>query len=160
LTFDPANDVYPMWSPDGSRIAFASSREGTLNLYQKPSGGGNDELLFKSDDSKLTNDWSPDGRYILYQDQSQKDWDLWVLPLFGEQKPVLFLQTDFAEQYGRFSPDGRWITYLSNESGKREVYVRGFPASGGQCRSLTEAESSPIGVAMEKNCFTCPRTKN
>ena len=132
LTFDPANDLSPIWSPDGTRIAFASNREGTPNLYQKlSSGAGNDELLFKSGDAKLPNDWSPDGRYILYQERSPS-WDLWVLPLFEERKPVIFLQTDFAESYGRFSPDGRWITYVSNESGKREVYVRGFPASGGQ----------------------------
>jgi len=133
LTFDPASDVYPIWSPDGNRIVFASNKEGTANLYQKlSSGAGNDELLFKSDDAKLPNDWSPDGRYILYQDLSQKDFDLWVLPLFEERKPVLFLQTDFAELYGRFSPDGRWIAYVSGESGKREVSVRSFPASGGQ----------------------------
>jgi Tol biopolymer transport system component len=133
LTFDPANDVYPIWSPDGSRMVFGSNRDGTVNLYQKPSSGaGNDELLFKSDYSKLPTDWSPDGRYIVYQAFSQKDFDLWVLPLFEERKPELFLQTDYAELYGRFSPDGRWITYVSNESGKREVYVRGFPAAGGK----------------------------
>ena len=133
LTFDPANDVYPAWSPDGSRIVFSSNRDGAANLYQKlSSGAGNDELLFKSDDAKLPTDWSPDGRYILYQDFSQKDFDLWVLPLFEQQKPGLFLQTDFAELYGRFSPDGRWITYVSSESGKREVYVRSFPTAGGK----------------------------
>jgi Tol biopolymer transport system component len=133
LTFDPANDVYPAWSPDGSRIVFSSNRDGAANLYQKPSSGaGDDELLFKSDDAKLPTDWSPDGRYILYQDFSQKDFDLWVLPLFEERKPALFLQTDFAELYGRFSPDGRWITYVSGESGRREVYVRSFPDAGGK----------------------------
>jgi Tol biopolymer transport system component len=133
LTFDPAGNVFPIWSPDGSRIVFTSNREGVSNFYQKlSSGAGNDEILLKSDDTKLANDWSPDGRYILYQDLSQKDFDLWVLPLFEERKPVLFLQTDFYEGTGRFSPDGRWIAYVSNESGKREVYVRSFPASGGQ----------------------------
>src|SRR5438128_1316774 len=133
LTFDPANDVYPTWSPDGSRIVFSSNREGTANLYHKlSSGAGNDELLLKSDHAKLPTDRSPDGRYIVYQDFSEKDFDLWVLPLFEERKPELFLQTDYADLYGRFSPDGRWITYVSNESGKREVYVRSFPAAGGK----------------------------
>jgi len=133
LTFDPANDVYPIWSPDGSHIVFASNRDGTVNLYQKLSNGaGNDELIFKSDDAKLSNDWSPDGRYLLYQDQSPKGFDLWMLPLLEERKPVLFLQTDSEEMYGRFSPDGRWVAYVSDASGKREVYVRSFPTSGGQ----------------------------
>ncbi len=132
LRFDPASDAAPIWSPDGSRIVFTSNREGVSNLYQKPSSGaGNDEILLKSNNTKLANDWSPDGRYILYQDLSQKDFDLWVLPLLDERKPVLFLQTDFFEGLGRFSPDGRWIAYVSNESGKMEVYVRSFPAAGG-----------------------------
>ena len=144
LTFDPANDIYPIWSPDGSRIVFGSNRDGTVNLYQKlSSGAGNDELLFKSDDGKLPTDWSPDGRYILYQDVSQKGLDLWVLPLLDEGKPVLFRQTDFQEMYGRFSPDGRWIAYVSDESGKREVYVRSFPDSGGQWQISNGGGSQP-----------------
>jgi Tol biopolymer transport system component len=144
LTFDPANDIYPTWSPDGSRIVFGSNRGGTVNLYQKlSSGAGNDDLLFKSDDAKLPTDWSPDGRYILYQDQSQKGFDLWVLPLFEEQKPVIFRQTDYQEMYGRFSPDGRWIAYVSDESGKREVYVRSFPDSGGQWQISKGGGSQP-----------------
>jgi Tol biopolymer transport system component len=132
LTFDPAADVYPVWSPDGTRIPFTSNRSGTANLYQKlSSGAGNDEILFESAAAKLSLDWSPDGRYLLYQAGIQQNFDLWVLPLFGERKPEIFLQTDFAEMYGRFSPDGRWVAYVSNASGKREVYVRGFPAPAG-----------------------------
>jgi len=144
LTFDPAIDIYPIWSPDGSRIAFASTREGLANLYEKPSSGaGDDQLLFKSDDTKLPTDWSPDGRYLLYQDRSPKDFDLWVLPLFGERKPMVFLQTDFAEEYARFSPDERWIVYVSNESGKREIYVRGFPDSGGKWQISNNGGTQP-----------------
>src|SRR6185295_16508256 len=133
LTFDPASDGNPVWSPDGSRILFSSQRESTANLYQKPaSGAGNDELLLTSDEAKTPNDWSLDGRYILYQNLGQGDFDLWVLPLSDERKPVRYLQTDFAERSGRFSPDGRWVVYVSNASGKNEVYVRSFPDQGGQ----------------------------
>ena len=133
LTFDPASDVNPVWSPDGSRILFSSQREGVSNLYQKlSSGAGQDESLLKSDDTKLPNDWSSDGRYILYQALGQGDFDLWVLPLFEERQPVPYLQTDFLERGGRFSPDGRWVAYISNASGKPEVYVRNFPDQGGQ----------------------------
>jgi Tol biopolymer transport system component len=143
LTFDPASDIYAVWSPDGSRIVFASNREGTSHLYQKPSsGGGSDELLFKSDYITLPNDWSPDGRYILYQELAQKDNDLWVLA-FEERKPTPFLQTDFAERFGRFSPDGRWIAYVSNESGKSDVYVRTFPDSGGKWQISNAGGTQP-----------------
>jgi Tol biopolymer transport system component len=133
LTFDPASDTFPVWSPDGSRVVFSSQKEGLSNLYQKlSSGAGQDELLFKSDDLKLLNDWSPDGRYILYQTLGQVDFDLWVLPLFEERKPAPYLQTDFVERSGRFSPDGRWVAYVSTASGKAEVFVRSFPDQGGQ----------------------------
>jgi Tol biopolymer transport system component len=160
LTFDPANDVYPIWSPlDGSHIVFASTRAGAASLYQKPSGGGKDELLFESDDSKLPNDWSPDGRYILYQGRSQQNWDLWVLPLGEDRKPAVFLQTAFAEAYGRFSPDGRWITYVSNESGKREVYVRGFPASGAQWQISNGGGEQPHWSRDGKELFYVSPTR-
>ena len=133
LTFDPASDILPIWSPDGSRVLFSSQREGVTNLYQKlSSGAGQDELLLKSDEAKFPNDSSPDGRYVLYQALGHVDFDLWVLPLFDERKPVPYLQTDFVERSGRFSPDGRWVAYVSNASGKAEVYVRNFPDQGGQ----------------------------
>jgi serine/threonine protein kinase len=144
LTFDPADDVAPVWSPDGSRIVFASNREGVRNLYQKlSSGGGTDELLLKSDQTKLPTDWSPDGRHLLFMNVGQKGVDLWVLLLFGDRKPVTFLQTDFPETGGRFSPDGRWIAYTSTESGKAEVYVRSFPASGGQLQVSNGGGTQP-----------------
>jgi Tol biopolymer transport system component len=73
-------------------------------------------------------DWSPNGRFLLYQTQeaSANGYDLWVMPMQGERKPRVFLQTRFDEKYGRFSPDGRWIAYASNESGRTEIYVRAF----------------------------------
>ena len=133
FTFDPATDANPIWSPDGNYIVFTSPREGVANLYRKLSnGGGNDELLLKSDRVLVANDWSPDGKYIIYQDLGQSNnFDLWVLPL-ADPKPVVFLQTNFLESGAQFSPDGRWVAYTSNESGRLEIYVRKFPASGGQ----------------------------
>jgi len=160
LTFDPANDVYPIWfPPDGSRIVFASTRAGAANLYQKLSGGGNDELLFESDDAKLPNDWSPDGRYILFQGRSQQNWALWVLPIGEARKPAVFLQTAFAESYGRFSPDGRWIAYVSNESGKKEVYVRSFPASGAQWQISNGGGEQPHWSRDGKELFYVSPTR-
>ncbi len=140
FTFDAGSDNVPVWSPDGSRIAFVSNRDGgVFNLYQKSSSGtGDDELLLKTPNNKLLNDWSADGRYLLYQelDPKTKD-DLWVLPLFGDRKPARVLGTPFNEQSASFSPDGRWIAYESDESGTRQVYVQGFPASGGKWQIST-----------------------
>jgi serine/threonine protein kinase/Tol biopolymer transport system component len=136
FTFDPARDNDPVWSPDGKRIAFSSDRAGQLDLYQHSSdGAGKDELLFKSDHTKTVTDWSRDGRYLLYTDSDpQTKRDLWVMPMDGppgERRPVAFLRSAFNEYNGKFSPDGRWVAYASDESGRYEIYVRPFPAAEG-----------------------------
>jgi Tol biopolymer transport system component/tRNA A-37 threonylcarbamoyl transferase component Bud32 len=133
FTFDPATERNPVWSPDGSRIAFSSNRLGTHDLYQHASNGsGQDELLFKSDHLKFATDWSRDGRYLLYFEPDPKSKrDLWVLPMdpaSSGRKPMPFLRTDFDELNGKFSPDSHWVAYQSDESGRYEIYVRPFPA--------------------------------
>ncbi len=143
FTFHPAIEGFPVWSPDGSRIAFYSTRDGPWNLYQKAaSGTGEDESLLKTQADKWPTDWSRDGRFLLFGESDAKTrMDLWVLPLTAEtkdagRKPMPFLRTEFHERNGRFSPDGKWVAYDSNESGRYEVYVREFlpgqPASGGK----------------------------
>jgi Tol biopolymer transport system component len=136
FTFDPSVDRDPVWSPDGSRIAFTSNRSGQYDLYQHASNSsGQDELLFKSGHMKLATDWSRDGRYLLYNDLDPKTKrDLWVLPMDAAssgRKPVAFLSTDFDELNGKFSPDSHWVAYQSDESGRYEIYVRPFPAVQG-----------------------------
>jgi len=168
LTFDPAQDVQPVWSPDGSRIAFASTRGGGFDFYQKASdGSGDDQLLLKSDENKIPTDWSRDGRFLLYNATASKTGnDLWVLPLEGDRKPIPFLRTEFAEGQGRFSPDGRWIAYVSSESGDAEVYVRPFSPNssgagsnaGGKCGwSRKAAALIRAGVATTSNSSTVIR---
>lgn len=118
-----------IWSPDGSRIAFASNPNGVYDLYQKLASGVKDEeLLLKSSENKFPTSWSRDGRFLLYEaeDQKTKKEDLWVLPLEGDKKPFPFLQTEFNEVDGLFSPDGHWVAYVSDESGRDEIYVRTF----------------------------------
>jgi Tol biopolymer transport system component len=128
FTFDPANDAAPVWSPDGSRIAWCSNREGVANLYQKAaSGAGQDELLLKSAYTKFPFAWSPDGKFLLYRETNpQTNADFWVLPMEGERKPWPWLNTPFAEAWGQFAPNGKWIAYQSNESGRYEIYVQAF----------------------------------
>jgi Tol biopolymer transport system component len=138
FTFDTGRDFAPVWSQDGSRVAFASDRKGSgpqspFDLYQKPTSGiGSEEVLAADNLSKIPTSWSPDGRFMLYTLQTNRGFDdLWVLPLFGDRKPFPFLQTRFNEGRGQFSPDGRGIVYVSNESGPDEVYVAPFQGQGG-----------------------------
>jgi hypothetical protein len=96
-------------------------------------GGGDDEVVFESEQVKILSDWSPDGRFLLYYVPDPKTGtDLWVLPLEGKRVPFAFLQSEANELHGQFSPDGRWVAYQSSESGRYEIYVRPFPGRGGQ----------------------------
>jgi len=145
FTFDAAEELASVWSPDGSRVVFNSRRKGHLDLYQKASSGaGTEEELLADDLDKHPVDWSPDGRFILFAVAGPKTGaDLWVLPLFGDRKPLPFLQTPFNESPGQFSPDGRWIAYSSNESGRYEVYVTPFPGPGGKWQVSTAGGDWP-----------------
>jgi Tol biopolymer transport system component len=145
LTFDPAFDDAPMWSPDGTRIVFSSNRSGRGDLYQKNSAGaGQDEILLKSDHQKIPDDWSADGRFVLYRDLDAKTgWDLWALSLGGDGKTQPLLTASFAERQGRFSADGRWIAYMSDESGSNQVYVQSFPPSGMKWQISTRGGVQP-----------------
>ncbi len=123
---------YPVWSRSGDRIAFASVRTGSAKFSARPSAGaGNEEALFESAAVAIPSDWSPDGRYLLFFSPDPKTGtDLWVLPA-DSHIPQLFLATAANEMWGQFSPDGRWIAYQSNETGRFEIYVRPFPGPGG-----------------------------
>jgi Tol biopolymer transport system component len=145
FTSDGARDYESIWSPDGSRIAFSSDRKGVLDLYEKPvAGGGPESLLFESPEHKNLYDWSLDGRFILYGSQSPKTGeDLWALPLAGDRKPMPVAQTAFQEVDGRFSPDGRWIAYMLNESGRTEIHVQPFPGPGGRLQISTSGGRLP-----------------
>jgi eukaryotic-like serine/threonine-protein kinase len=134
LTLHTATDAEAAWSPDGRRIAFNSTRKtGGIpnNLYIRSIDTGTEEVLLESDENKSTQDWSPDGRFILYRNQNAKTgMDLWALPLEGDRKPFAVAQTGFVEDNAHFSPDGRWILYQSTETGRAEVFVQPFPGPG------------------------------
>jgi serine/threonine protein kinase len=138
FTSDGSQNFDPVWSPDGDRIAFRSNRRGSPgDLYQKAvSGSGQDELLLATTNPKIVNQWSRDGQFIVYSELGPKSKEhLWVLPIGpgppGDRKGVQFLKTEFNEFQGQISPDDHWMAYTSDESGRREVYVRPFPLSEG-----------------------------
>jgi Tol biopolymer transport system component len=145
FTFDPGFDFAPLWSPDGTRIAFRSNRKGIYDLYVKPSSGvGNEELLLESSAPKSPLSWSPDGRFLLfYEVGPETNHDLWIQPLTGDGKPSPWLNTPFIETLGQFSPDGRWVAYQSNESGAFEIYVQPFPAANAKWQISTNGGGMP-----------------
>jgi Tol biopolymer transport system component len=125
LTFDPADNINPIWSPDGTRIAFTSDRSGQRNIYWKLADGSQpEELLLGGKEQENVEDWSRDGKYLIYN-YGQNPVHLYVLPL-ADRKPVPFLTASFNTQEGQISPNGRWIAYISTESGRHEIYVEGF----------------------------------
>jgi serine/threonine protein kinase len=136
LTSGPGSARCPCWSPDGKHIIFSSDRKGHYDLYEKAvDGGGNEELVLESEIAKYCQGWSPDNKFLLFMTvstDSSANRDIWTLPLFGDRKPLPYLQTEFDEFGGRLSPDGKWVLYESDDSGKHEVYVRPLRGSGGK----------------------------
>jgi eukaryotic-like serine/threonine-protein kinase len=128
LTFDPSADSVPIWSPDAARLVFASNRLSFNDLYVKNSDGAQEEKSIVHDDiDKFPNDWSRDGKYILYTRHT----DLWFVNLL-DLKKSLFLKAPSLLRNGQFSPDGKWVAYASNETGKWEIYVTSFPEPRGK----------------------------
>jgi eukaryotic-like serine/threonine-protein kinase len=145
LTSDPAIDSDPVWSPDGRRVSFTSLRKGQPDLYQRSSNGaGNEEEILVSDRSKYPCDWSPDGRLMLYRAMdADSNMELWAVPVGADKTPIPFIKMTFGVTQGQFSPDGRWVAYASNESGKWEIYVAAFPGPGGNWRVSSAGGSEP-----------------
>ena len=135
LTFNVARTTYPVWSPDGARVAYSANPRGPYDIFVKTSNGtGNEEKLYENDLSKMTTSWSPDGRYIAYNVLSadKRRVEIWMLPMVGEHKPFPFLQAGYNVGQGRFSRDGKWLAYVTDETGRANVYVTPFPDGKGK----------------------------
>ena len=174
FTFHPAADVTPVFSPDGKNIAFSSARDGNPTILMKPtSGDAGETVLYRMNSTTLINDWSKDGRYILFDnvDVRTKS-DIWVLPLkvpgsatsgsypadadrlnLEPGKPVPLVQSEFEDRKGAFSPNGRWVAYSSDESGRDEIYVRTFSRAGGKWQVSTNGGDQAAWRADGKELF-------
>jgi Tol biopolymer transport system component len=139
LTSDPANEENPVWSPDGSQIAFYSNRKGVPDLYRITLSTGQEEVLLESGEAKYPEDWSKDGESLAYLSQQK----FWLLPLLGDGKPKLILDTAFLKDEPQISPDGRWLAYNSDELGRWEVYVQPLQAPGEKLRLSTNGGAQP-----------------
>jgi Tol biopolymer transport system component len=132
LTSGSGAQLLPVWAPDGRRIVFGRAQPPDFGLYIEEShGAGKETLLLKTAQLSVPMDWSRDGQFILFaQLDATTKWDLWVVPVGGDRKPVPVVRTEFNEGDGQISPDGNWIAYWSDESGRWEIYVRSFPRGG------------------------------
>jgi serine/threonine protein kinase len=154
LTLDPGFSWFPVWSPGGKQVAYSANRGASWGIYRKDaSGAGQEELLLDaSKPGAAPSSWSPDGRYLLYQTGDSQAYggaenqDIFVLPLIGspeERKPVPYLQTPFRERNAQFSPDGKWVAYQSNQSGRDEVYIQAFPSAGAKWQVSNNGGTQP-----------------
>jgi len=148
LTFEGSGNTQPEWTPDGKRVAFISNKEGPQNIFwQLADGSGGLERLTTSDYAQTPMSWSSDGQLLAFIEiNPTTSYDIWVLPTGPGQvrKPQPFLRTTFNESVPRFSPDGHWMAYISDESGRYEVYVQSYPGPGGKWQISTEGGMEPV----------------
>lgn len=154
LTFDSANDQFPVWLPDSRRLIFASARTGATNLFwQAADGTGAVERLTEGTSTQYANAVTPDGSRIVFREDGQGH-DLVLLPLPSPRRPQPLIQTMFGERNAEIAPNGRWLAYESNESGREEIYVRPFPdVSGGRWQVSTGGGRIPLWSRKGQELF-------
>src|SRR5262249_53000568 len=146
FTSGPASAADPTWSPDGREIIFNSDRKHQGDLYRKGIASGAEEAVIEEKGQRIADDWSPDGRFLaieLREPRGERRVSLSILSLSGDRKITTYLRRSINNGEARFSPDGRWIAYTSEESGRNEVYVGAFPGPGEKWQISSEGGVSP-----------------
>ena len=149
------NNIEAMWTPDGSRLTVASDREGSFTsiFWQPADGSAAAERLTESQRHfQVPGDWTPDGESLLFTEFRPRG-EVWILPLAGDRKPRPILQGSFNQSRPRLSPNGRWLAYVSDESGRDEVYVRPFPGLGGRTLVSTDGGNVPVWARDGRELF-------
>ena len=148
--------TWPLWTPDSRQIVFYSRRAGTRGLFWKPAGGSGaeEQLVVTQADFAVPVSFSPDGRFLAFvESRPSTGYDIGVLPLEGARTPQPFLQTRFNESTPMVSPDGRWLAYTSNESGRNEIYVQPFPTPGEKVQISRNGGADPVWAANGRELF-------
>ena len=157
LTRHPATDGHPVWSPDGSQIAFETQRGGTFDIWTRAASGGTPETpVLTGTANEWPLDWSRDGRFLLFQhtDDNYVSSDLLALPMTGaDRTPVVIADSAFEERMGSFSPNGRWVAYETDESGRPEIVVKAFQRPGGVTPVSTNGGVAPRWSANGREIY-------
>jgi len=160
MTFAPGLNDHAVWWPDGKSIVFTTHRTGAPHIYRIPAdGAGHEEKLLETPG---VHEWatsvSPDGRYVAYnridiQEHGKRGYDAWALPMFGDHKPFSLVSTPFNETPSAISPDGKWLAYMSDETGQYEVYLKPFPSGEGKRQVSTSGGVRPHWRADSRELF-------
>jgi Tol biopolymer transport system component/predicted Ser/Thr protein kinase len=159
FVFGQAHETSPVWSPDGSRIVFSSDRKaksGRGDIWMKPLDGAKEEIFAESEDARTPEDWSRDGRFIscnVIPARGKRNYELWTIDTAERNRVAPFAKDALAVVASRFSPDGRWIAYASNQSGRFDVYVRPFPSGAGTWQVSTAGGGFPVWRRDGKELF-------
>jgi Tol biopolymer transport system component len=155
-TFDPKDEIWPVWSRDGNRFAYSSDRDGLFSIFIRDANGigGDRELLADHTIQAAPLDFSPDGKWLAINVlPASRRWQVKMLPLQGDPKPVDYLTANVSQLYAKFSPNGRFVAYVSSESGTREVYVQSFPTGAGKWQISSGGGETPQWRADGKELF-------
>ena len=160
LTFDPATDSDPIFSPDGRWVLFFSAREPAGLYLKSSSGAGKETLVAATGGQSYPRDWTSDGRVIAYDQGNIPSTTMWFLPMEGTSagKPYPFAPGPFYHAQGHFSPDGQWLAYVSNETGRTEVFVHSFPPGRAKSQISSSGGTEPRWRATAVSCTTSRRT--